>query len=186
MTAPRVDAQILYFRPGGLTGRSARHDTGAMSRRDQIQMTDAELRDFLAKSQTIIITSINRDGMPHPMPMWYGVEPDGSIVMTTFTKSQKIRNIERDPRVTLLVEDGTVYNELRGVVIYGKADLIRDTDQVVEILARVSTKALDDPSDDTRDNIRKAVRGTAPKRTGIRVHPDKIVSWDHRKLGGVY
>jgi PPOX class probable F420-dependent enzyme len=144
-----------------------------MSRRNQIQMTDAELRDFLAKSQTIIITSINRDGMPHPMPMWYGVEPDGSVVMTTFTRSQKIRNIERDPRVTLLVEDGTIYGELRGVVIYGKADLVRDTDQVVEILARVSTKALDNPDDSTRDNIRKAVRGTAPKRTGIRVHPDR-------------
>jgi PPOX class probable F420-dependent enzyme len=157
-----------------------------MSRRNQIQMTDAERSDFLAKSPTIIITSINRDGTPHPMPMWYGVEPDGSIVMTTFTKSQKIRNIERDPRVTLLVEDGTVYGELRGVVIYGKADLVRDTDQVVEILARVSTKALDNPDDSTRDNIRKAVRGTAPKRTGIRVHPDKIVTWDHRKLGGAY
>jgi PPOX class probable F420-dependent enzyme len=157
-----------------------------VSRRDQIRMTDAELREFLAKSQTIIITSINADGTPHPMPMWYGVEPDGSIVMTTFTKSQKIRNIERDPRVTLLVEDGTVYSELRGVVIYGKADLIRDTDQVVEILARVSTKSLDNPDDATRDNIRKAVRGTAPKRTGIRIRPDKIVSWDHGKLGGVY
>ncbi|MGH7336427.1 MAG: pyridoxamine 5'-phosphate oxidase family protein [Myxococcota bacterium] len=149
-------------------------------------MTDAELREFLAKSQTIIITSINKDGTPHPMPMWYGVEPDGSIVMTTFTKSQKIRNLERDPRVALLVEDGTEYAELRGAVIYGKADLIRDTDQVVEILARVSTKPLGEPNDATRDNIRNAVRGTAPKRTGIRVNPDKIVSWDHRKLGGVY
>lgn len=157
-----------------------------MSRRDQIRMTDAELSEFLAKSQTIIVTSINRDGTPHPMPMWYGVEPDGSVVMTTFTKSQKIANIARDPRVTMLVEDGTVYGELRGIVIYGKADLIRDTEQVVEILTRVSTKTLDNPDDSTRENIRKAVRGTALKRTGIRVHPDKIVSWDHRKLGGVY
>lgn len=157
-----------------------------MSRRDQIRMSDAELRDFLAKSQTIIITSINKDGTPHPMPMWYGLEPDGSVVMTTFTKSQKILNLERDPRVTLLVEDGTVYGELRGVVIYGKADLIRDTEQVIEILTRVSTKTLDDPDDGTRENVRKAVRGTALKRTGIRVHPDRIVSWDHRKLGGVY
>jgi PPOX class probable F420-dependent enzyme len=157
-----------------------------MSRRDQIRMTDSELREFLAKSQTIIITSINADGTPHPMPMWYGVEPDGSIVMTTFTKSQKIVNLMRDPRVALLVEDGTVYGELRGVVIYGEADLIRDTEQVVEILTRVSTKTMDNPDDATRDNIRKAVRGTAVKRTGIRVHPDKIVSWDHRKLGGAY
>jgi PPOX class probable F420-dependent enzyme len=157
-----------------------------MSRRDQIRMTEAELRDFLAKSQTIIITSINRDGTPHPMPMWYGVEPDGSIVMTTFTKSQKIRNLERDPRVTLLVEDGTAYAELRGAVIYGKAELIRDPDRIVEILTCVSNKARDNPGEASHDPIGRAVRGTVPKRTGIRVHPDEVVSWDHRKLGGVY
>ena len=58
------------------------------------------------------------------MPMWFGVEHDGAIVMTTFTKSQKIRNIERDPRVTLLAEAGEVYAELRGVVIYGNAELV--------------------------------------------------------------
>jgi PPOX class probable F420-dependent enzyme len=157
-----------------------------MSRRDQIRMSDAELKDFLAKSQTIIITSINKDGTPHPMPMWYGVEPDGAIVMTTFTKSQKILNLARDPRVTLLVEDGTVYGELRGAVLYGKAELVRDTERVVDILTRVSTKTLADPDDKTRDGVRNAVRGTAPKRTGIRVLPERIVSWDHRKLAGVY
>lgn len=158
-----------------------------MSRRDQIKMTDSELATYLAKAQTIIISSINKDGTPHPMPMWFGVEPDGSIVMTTFTKSQKIVNIERDPRVSLLVESGgAVYSNLKGVVLYGKAELIRDTEQVVDILTRVSTKTLDNPDDKTRDGIRNAVRGTAPKRTGIRIRPEKVVSWDHSKLGGVY
>jgi PPOX class probable F420-dependent enzyme len=158
-----------------------------MSRRDQIRLTDTELAQFLAKSQTIIIVSINKDGTPHPMPMWYGVEPDGSVVMTTFTKSQKIVNIARDPRVSLLVESGgAIYEKLKGVVIYGRAELIRDTEQVVDILTRVSTKTLGNPDDKTRDGIRNAVRGTAPKRTGIRIRPERIVSWDHSKLGGVY
>jgi PPOX class probable F420-dependent enzyme len=158
-----------------------------MSRRDQIRMTEQELAAYLKKSQTITICSINKDGTPHPMPMWFGVEPDGAVVMTTFTKSQKIRNIERDPRVTLLVESGgAVYANLKGVVIYGRAELIRDTDRVVDILTRVSTKTLDNPDDETREGVRAAVRGTAPKRTGIRVRPEKIVSWDHSKLGGVY
>ncbi len=158
-----------------------------MSRRDQIQMTDDELKNFLAKSQTMTIVSLNKDGTPHPMPMWFGVEPDGSVVMTTFTKSQKIVNIARDPRVSLLVEaGGAVYQQLKGVVIYGKAELIRDVEQVVDILTRVSTKTLDNPDDKTRDGIRSAVRGTAPKRTGIRIRREKIVSWDHSKLGGVY
>jgi PPOX class probable F420-dependent enzyme len=158
-----------------------------MSRRDQIRMTEEELAAYLQKSQTIIICSINKDGTPHPMPMWFGVEPDGAVVMTTFTKSQKIRNIERDPRVALLVESGgAVYGSLKGVVLYGKAELIRDTEQVVDILTRVSTKTLEDPDDKTRDGVRNAVRGTAPKRTGIRIRPERVVSWDHSKLGGVY
>ena len=64
------------------------------------------------------------------MPMWFGIEPDGAIVMTTFTKSQKIRNLERDPRVSLLVEAGEEYAELQGVVIYGEAELVPRTERV--------------------------------------------------------
>ena len=157
-----------------------------MSRRDSIRMTDAELRDFLVTSQTIVITSINRDGTPHPMPMWYAVDPDGAIAMTTFTKSQKIRNLERDPRATLLVEDGAFYGELRGAVIYGRAELSRDRDRILDVLDRIGAKTLADPRDPSREAVRSAVRATAPKRTAIRVRPDRIVSWDHRRLGGVY
>ena len=112
-----------------------------MSRRDQIRMTDAERDKYLAEAQTIIICSIGPGGFPHPMPMWFGMESDGNVVMTTFTKSQKIKNIERDPRVSLLAETGTAYAELRGVVIYGKAELVRDKEQVLDILAKVSAKS---------------------------------------------
>ena len=158
-----------------------------MSRRDQIRMTDAELESFLAGSQTIIINSIGPGGFPHPMPMWFGIEDDGSIVMTTFTKSQKIRNIERDPRVSLLAEDGTVYNELRGVVIYGKAELVRGQEPVLEILSRVTIKNAGGAGNAPEPGaLRKALLATVPKRTGIRIRRDKVVSWDHRKLGGVY
>ena len=73
--------------------------------------------------------------------MWFGIEDDGNVVMTTFTKSQKIRNIERDPRVSLLVESGTVYAELRGVVIYGKAELVREHEKILDILAKVTAKS---------------------------------------------
>jgi PPOX class probable F420-dependent enzyme len=156
-----------------------------MSRRDQIRMTEEEIRDFLAGSQTIIICSIGKDGVPHPMPMWFGVEDDGSVVMTTFRKSQKVRNLERDPRVSLLVEDGNVYDELRGVLIYGTAELIDDTERVLDILATVSTR--NQPLDDeAKEGMRQVLAKTAPKRVGIRVKPDRIVSWDHRKLGGTY
>jgi PPOX class probable F420-dependent enzyme len=158
-----------------------------LSRRDQIRMTDAEREKYLAEAQTLIICSIGPGGFPHPMPMWFGLESDGNVVMTTFTKSQKIKNIERDPRVSLLAESGTAYAELRGVVIYGKAELVRDKEQVLDILAKVSAKSAGgagnapDPA-----ALRNALMATVPKRTGIRIRPDKIVSWDHRKLGGVY
>ena len=99
-----------------------------MSRRDQIRMTDAEVDAYLAESPTMILNSIGRDGVPHPMPMWFAREDDGSVVMTTFTKSQKIHNLRRDPRVSLLVEGGTVYAQLSGVVIYGTAELLPETE----------------------------------------------------------
>ena len=158
-----------------------------MSRRNQIRMTDAEQSKFLAGAQTIIISSIGPGGYPHPMPMWFAVEDDGAVVMTTFTKSQKIRNIERDPRVSLLVERGTVYSELRGVVLYGKAELVREQERILDILARVSTKSAGGAGNAPNpETLRNALMATVPKRTGIRIRPEKIVSWNHGKLGGVY
>ena len=158
-----------------------------MSRRDQIRMTDAERKKFMDEAQTIIISSIGPGGYPHPMPMWFGVEDDGSVVMTTFTKSQKIKNIERDPRVSLLVESGTVYSELRGVVLYGKAELVRDKEQVLDILARVTAKSAGGAGNAPDPGaLRNALMATVPKRTGIRIRPERVVSWDHGKLGGVY
>lgn len=158
-----------------------------MSRRDQIRMTDEEQKRFLASARTIIINSIGPGGFPHPMPMWFAVEDDGAVVMTTFTKSQKILNLERDPRVSLLVEDGTAYNELRGVVIYGKAELVRDKERVLDILAQVSSKSAGGAGNAPNpEQLRGALMATVPKRTGIRIRPERIVSWDHRKLGGVY
>jgi len=157
-----------------------------MSRRDQIRMTEGELRDFVASAQTIVINSIGPDGVPHPMPMWFGVEDDGAIVMTTFRKSQKVRNLERDPRVSLLVEEGAVYSELRGAVLYGKAELIDDADRVLDILSTVAMANQPEVDEESMKAVRKGLLATAKKRVGIRIRPERIVSWDHRKLGGVY
>jgi len=154
-----------------------------MSRRDQIRMSEKEISTFLDECQTIIINSIGPDGVPHPMPMWFAVDDAGAVVMSTFSKSQKIHNLERDPRVSLLAEDGSEYAELRGVVIYGRAELLPDPERVTDILVRVTGRST--PVEDVQA-LRQAVQGTARKRTGIRVLPEKIVSWDHRKLGGVY
>ena len=89
------------------------------SRRDQIRMTDEQLLHFLRSQKTLTLVSNGRDGYPHPMPMWFSIEDDCSVRMTTFRKSQKTLNIRRDPRVSLLVEDGEEYAELRGAVVHG-------------------------------------------------------------------
>ena len=145
-------------------------------------MSDDEIRSYLMRSRVVILTSIGRDGVPHPMPMFYAVEDDGAIVMTTYTKSQKIRNLKRDPRVSLLVEDGAKYFELRGLVLYGRAELIDDTEEVTRFLAAVALRQ-GEPSDES-DEALAGRRRVAEKRTGIRVRPERIVSWDHRKLVG--
>jgi PPOX class probable F420-dependent enzyme len=153
-----------------------------MNQRDRIRLTDAELRDYLERARVITIVSLGRDGFPHPMPMFYAVDDDGAIVMTTYRKSQKIQNLRRDPRVSLLVEDGAAYFELRGVVLYGEAELIDDTEEVARFLAAIAERQ-GQPSDESEEAI-AGRRRYAAKRTGIRVRPQRIVSWDHRKLAG--
>ncbi|MBT5793136.1 MAG: pyridoxamine 5'-phosphate oxidase, partial [Gammaproteobacteria bacterium] len=88
-----------------------------MSRRDQIKMTDDEIGSYLKNSRTIILVSNGKNGFPHPMPMWYAVDDQNVVYMTTFRKSQKINNLKKDPRVALLVESGDVYQELKSVLI---------------------------------------------------------------------
>lgn len=156
-----------------------------MSRRDQIEMDEGELRDFVRGARTMILCSLAKDGFPHPMPMWFGLEDDGAVVMTTFRKSQKVRNLERDPRVSLLIEDGVEYAKLRGVVMYGKAEILRDLEAVLDSLARVMARNSNAPGVDPAA-MRDTLRRTAAKRVAIRVRPERIVSWDHAKLGGVY
>jgi PPOX class probable F420-dependent enzyme len=148
-------------------------------------MSERELRDFVRGARTMILCSLTKDGFPHPMPMWFGLEDDGAVVMTTFAKSQKVRNLERDPRVSLLIEDGEEYAKLRGVVMYGKAELTRDLEAVLDTLGRVAARNRSAPGVDTTV-MRDSLRQTAAKRVAIRVRPERTVSWDHTKLGGVY
>jgi PPOX class probable F420-dependent enzyme len=151
-----------------------------MSRRDQIQMSEDEWRKFVRESRTIILCSNGPRGYPHPMPMWFTL--DGDVVqMTTYARSQKVLNLERDPRVSMLVEAGEQYQELRGVLMYGRAELVRDVERVIDTLLAASGQgSAADPA------VRQAMRANASKRVLIRVRPERVVSWDHAKLGGVY
>ncbi len=157
-----------------------------MPRRDQIRMTDAEISDFLRTRKTIILSSIGPDGVPHPMPMWFVADDDLAVSMATFRGTQKIVNLQRDPRVSLLVEAGREYSELRGVVIYGTAELSEDTDAIIAALTAASQKETTETGAEARAAMSEGMKKSASKRILIRVKPDRVVSWDHSKLKGIY
>lgn len=154
--------------------------------RDRVKLTQDELEDFLKNAQTLQVASISPDGRPHLVPMWFAVDDEGCLVFTTYRSSQKVRNIERDPRVTLLVEDGDVYDELRGVMIEGEAELVDDIDSTRDVMRLVGTKYYGKtpatPADREAPRSRPDRRRTIPKRVAVRVRPGTVVSWDHRKL----
>ena len=154
-----------------------------MQRRKTIALTPVEQRRFLEASHTIILTSLDRQGYPHSVAMWYVADPDGTVLMTTFAKSQKAVNLRRDPRCALLLESGRTYPELKGLLVRGQAALDGDVEHVLDVLARVHAK-YDAPG--PADGLREAMRGQARKRVVIRVRPERVASWDHAKLGGAY
>src|SRR5918999_5904205 len=154
------------------------------SRRDEIKLTEAEQAELLDQERVVIVTSNGHRGWPHSMPMWYLVR-DREIWVWTYAKSQKVRNLERDPRATLLVETGTEYQELRGVQIEAEAELHRDPERVLDY-AKEMTVRYTDGIDSVGGDAAAALQAQAPKRVAIRFRSRRVASWDHRKLGGTY
>ena len=152
-------------------------------RRDQIRMSEAEFWQFVESQKTVQVATLGPDGWPHLMPLWFALE-DGAIVLETFTKSQKVKNLERDPRITVLFEEGDEYATLRGASVSARADLIQD--DVERVHALHMRVLLRNTPEIPEDVLEKASRAMAAKKTAILIRPDKIVSWDHSKLAGVY
>jgi PPOX class probable F420-dependent enzyme len=150
------------------------------SRRTEITMSDDELRDFLAEHRVVSVATVGPRGRPHLVPLWYvvdGVELHG----WTYAKSQKAKNLERNPRATVQVEDGELYHELRGVMMECDVEMERDPAQVASY-----GRTLFERFGPVDAQIEQMVEKQAPKRVGLTFRPTRIVSWDHRKLGGVY
>jgi PPOX class probable F420-dependent enzyme len=157
-----------------------------VSRRDQIKMSVAEVGAFLGEERTVICATIGRDGFPHLMPLWYVVR-DGELWSWTFAKSQKVRNLERDPRATLQVEAGTDYSELRGVMLKCDVTIHRETDEVVALGLELFGRYRPGEPGDVDDSVREMVRAQAPKRVALQFTERARATWDHRKLAsGVY
>jgi PPOX class probable F420-dependent enzyme len=146
--------------------------------RSQIRMSDSEVLGLLEECRSLQVATLNRDGSPHLTTLWFAVV-DGAIVFETFTKSQKIRNLERDPRIAVLVEAGTEYGELRGVSINATAELVKDPERVHELAYQVMRRHSPGVPE---EQLRALARQMARKRSAVVVRPEKVVSWDHRKL----
>lgn len=161
-----------------------------MARKD-ISFTSVEIDAFLATEKTLIVTTVGKDGHPHTAPMWFFTE-DGQIVFRSFTKSQKIVNLQRDPRITVLVERGIAYSELQSVMIKGTARLVDGADDPAYILESYRRLAArypmvgPEPVELDPEALEQAFGRFAPKNTAVIVEPEKIISWDHTKLGGGY
>ena len=137
---------------------------------------------FIASQKSLQVATINKDGTPHLSTLWFDVV-NGEIVFETFTKSQKIKNLQRDNRISCLLEDGLVYEKLRGVQINGVAELVDSPDQVHQLAKGVMARNNPEIPSEALDEVAKAM---SAKRTAVVVKATKVVSWDHQKLGGTY
>jgi PPOX class probable F420-dependent enzyme len=153
------------------------------SRRDQIQMSDDELCSFLAEQMVMQCATTGPGGRPHMVPLWFVADDGNELRGWTYAKSQKARNLERDPRATIGIEDGVQYQELRGAMLECDVNLEREPGRVAEYGRELFTRYTGGELD---DETREMVENQAQKRVGLRFRPTRIVTWDHRKLGGAY
>ncbi len=152
------------------------------SRRSEIQMSDAEVGRLMDEERVVTVATIGPNGRPHLMPLWY-VHESTTVIAWTFAKSQKVKNLERDPRATLQIEAGDRYEDLRGAMLECDVTIERDPARVADVGAALIARY--SGAGPTAEAL-AGVRRQAAKRVGLRFRPTRIVSWDHRKLGGAY
>ena len=149
-----------------------------VNQRALIKMSADEVEAFLAERRPMTLCSINHDGSIHAVAMWYGFL-EGQIAFETKAKSQKVQNLRRDPRMTCMVEDGDYYEELRGVELVGRAEIVEDPERMWELGVNLFERYYGAYTDDLRPFVETMLN----KRVVIKLNPERTVTWDHRKLG---
>jgi general stress protein 26 len=150
-----------------------------VKQRDLIRMTDAEADEFIHGIHTMNCATMNHDGTIHLVAMWYGFL-EGCPALETKTKSQKVQNLRRNPQITCLVEEGSSYEELMGVELVGRGEIVDDPARMFELGISVFERHQGVPY---TEELRPVVEQMLHKRVVVKIHVDKYVSWDHRKLG---
>ena len=152
-----------------------------MSLRDTIRMSKEEITIFLQNQISLQIGTINKDGSPHLTTMWYLYDGD-NFIFHTYTKSQKIINLQRDSRITVLTEAGSQYSDLKGIIVYGEAEIINGKDspeEIVKYMDIVGNKYI--KGEDSTQYL-EGMKLQAPKRSVVIIKPSKFISWDHSKI----
>jgi PPOX class probable F420-dependent enzyme len=100
-------------------------------------MSEAEGREFLLArpARTGKLATVRKDGRPHVAPIWFDVDDDGTIVLTTGADSLKGRSIRRDPRVSLCVDDERP--PFSFVIVDGTVEISEDLDQLLVWATRI-------------------------------------------------
>ena len=152
------------------------------NRRDLIRMTDEEMRHFIEEQKSLQVSCMGSDGWPHLTTLWFAVV-DQKIVFETYTRSQKILNLQRNPNITVLLEDGLIYEELRGVMIKGNAMLESEPEDVEKYAKAVMLRNQPEYGEEL---LSEAAKQMSFKRTAVIIEPNEVITWDHTKLGGTY
>ncbi|MFE5287305.1 pyridoxamine 5'-phosphate oxidase family protein [Nocardia sp. NPDC056611] len=149
-----------------------------VNQRAQIVMSDEEITGFLERSRVATMATLSAEGRPHLVAMWYALI-DGEIWFETKAKAQKTVNLRRDPRITVMVEAGDTYDQLRGIAIEGRAEVVDDP----EALFKVGISVWERYTGPYSEEMKPFVEQMLHKRVAVRVVPERTRSWDHRKLG---
>ncbi|MET0338524.1 MAG: TIGR03618 family F420-dependent PPOX class oxidoreductase [Caulobacter sp.] len=149
--------------------------------RDLIKMSDDELAAFVQSRKSMMVASLGKDGAPHQTVLWFAVK-DGRYLFETYGASQKVVNLRRDPRISLMWESGLDYNELRGVTVNGRAEIVDSEPRQSELMSVIIKR--NNPAI-TDEALAAHVERMKRKRVVVVVHPEKVVSWDHTKLAAL-
>lgn len=149
-----------------------------VNQRDLVKMTPDEVEAFLAERRAMSMCTLNHDGTIHAVAMWYGFL-EGAVAVESKAKAQKVRNLRRDPRMTCLLEDGSGYEELRGVELVGRGEIVEEPDRIWELGVSVFDRYQAPYTEELRPMVETMLRN----RVVVKLHVDRVVSWDHRKLG---
>ncbi|UDY22265.1 pyridoxamine 5'-phosphate oxidase family protein [Nocardioides sp. Kera G14] len=148
------------------------------NQRSQVEMTDEEIAAFIASKRTATLVTVGPSGQPHAIAMWFGLI-DGVLWFETKAKAQKAVNLRRDPRATVLLEDGLTYDTLRGVSLEGTCEVIDDPDALFAVGVSVWERYTGPYTEEMRPFVEQMLN----KRVAVRFDVARTRSWDHRKLG---